>query len=104
MENNISLTIRIPEELNKCFTELSQNLGIPKVAMLRYAVWIMNENPTELSFDQMAATDNTFRFAFNVNPKTYQIIENLSLQYSQSINSIVTALIILTLERYSKYL
>lgn len=100
--NDIPLTIRIPEQLNEQLTELSKSLGVPKVGLLRFTIWSFNNHPKVLVFDPSSV--NSFRFVLSVNKATYQILENVSKQYSQSINSVVIALANLAVQSYSKYL
>lgn len=103
MNNNISLSIRLPNSLNSRLTNTSKSLGLTKVSFIRFAIWnFLDENPQPLTF--FDSSENTFRLVLAVNQNTYEIIERACQQYNQSINSIVVAVSALALERYAKYL
>lgn len=103
MNNNISLTIRLPNSLNVKLTDTSKSLGLTKVSFIRFAIWnFLDEHPQPLTFTD--STENTFRLVLAVNQNTYEILERACQQHNQSINSIVIAVSVLALERYAKYL
>ena len=100
--NEIALTIRIPDDLNEGLTKTAKDLGMTKLNLIRFAIWDFLENENcKLLF---STKENNFRVALKVNKNTYQLLEQASKQYGQSINSIVIAVTTLALTRYSKYL
>lgn len=104
MSNDISLTVRIPRTLNDDLTTLSKELGVTKVNLLRFATHLfLSEKPTPLNFTA-SSSDDRFRFVFNTNQVTYDLLQKASEDYKQSINSVITAIAYLALQHYSKYL
>ena len=102
--NEISLTVRMPQDLNDQLTALCKRLGLPKLPFLRFSVWVfLNDDPKDLIFDEIQS-DSKFRFTFNVNKNIYDILETTSKRYEQSINSVVIKVANMALERYSTYL
>lgn len=105
MGNDVSLTVRLPKDLNSELTNLSKKLGITKVNLLRFAVhYFLQDKPTTLTFDTSIVEDEKFRFAFNVNRTAYELLNSASEEYGQSINSVVTSIAFLALKHYSRYL
>lgn len=103
MSNDISLTIRLPKTLNDDLTQLSKQLGITKVNLLRFAIHLfLMEKPTPLIFD--GSSSEKFRFNFHVNAVTNSLLVEASEHYGQPINSVVTAIAYLAVGHYSKYL
>lgn len=104
MSNDISLTVRIPKDLNTELTKLAKELGVTKVNLLRFAIHLfLSEKPTELTFSDISSEDR-FRFVFNTNQVTYNLLVKASEKYGQPINSILNSISVLALEHYSKYL
>lgn len=105
MANDISLTVRLPKELNTALTKLSKDLGITKVNLLRFAIHLfLSERPTSLTFTDTTATKDKARLVFLTNHVTYNLLADASAKYGQSINSVITSIAMMALEHYSKYL
>lgn len=105
MANDISLTVRLPKELNTALTKLSKDLGITKVNLLRFAIHLfLSERPTSLAFTDTTATKDKARLVFFTNQVTYNLLADASIKYGQSINSVITSIAMMALEHYSKYL
>lgn len=102
--NDISLTIRIPENLHKQLSELAKSLGVTKVTLLRFAIHLfLSDKPTKLTFNTVSA-DKKHRFVFNINQMTYDLLSSARKEYQQSINNVVTEITVLALKHYSRYL
>lgn len=102
--NNISLTIRLPHELNSQLANTAKKLGMTKSNLLRSAIHdFLTADESVLDFSSSYA-DEKDRIVLNVNQLTHSILENACAQYNQSMNSIVIAVSILVLERSAKWL
>lgn len=104
MINNISLTIRIPHQMNTKLLSLSKEIGITKTNLIRSSIHdFLTDNSTILNFD-LLNNDKKDRIVLNVNQLTYDILTETCEKYNQSMNSVVIAVIYLALERSSKWL
>lgn len=104
MSNNISLTVRMPCELNEKLTSSSKALGMTKTNLIRMAIHELPKgNDIELDFSQNI-TDKKYRLVLNVNQLTYDILENACKKYNQSMNAIVIAISYYALELSAKWL
>ncbi len=104
MSNNISLTVRLPHELNKQLKEASKQLGITKTNLIRSAIHdFLTKSETVLDFSP-TYSDKNDRLVLNVNQVTRDILENTCQKYNQSANAVVIALSTLILERSAKWL
>ena len=104
LANNISITVRLPRELNVQLATVARDIGMTKTNLIRSAIhdFLSNED-FELEFS------NTYegkpdRLVLNVNKLTHDILENACKKYSQSMNAVITAVSILALERSAKWL
>ena len=104
MPNNISLTVRLPHDLNMQLKSVSKDIGITKTNLIRSAIHdflILDDVVLDFSSDRVEKKD---RLVLNINQITYKILENACKKYGQSMNAVITATSILALERSSKWL
>lgn len=104
MANSISLTIRLPHELNMQLTAISKEVGITKTNLLRSAIndfLTKDEFALDFSTNYSGKSD---RLVLNVNHLTHSILDNVCKKHGQSMNAVVTAVSILALERSAKWL
>lgn len=101
--NDISLTIRLPHEINLELANLSKNLGITKTNLIRNFIHELSENNASLVFANTFEKYKKDRIVLNVNKLTHDILLDYSKKYDQSINSVVIAVCILSLNN-SKWL
>ena len=100
---NISLTIRLPHELNTQLTVISKKLGVTKTNFIRSAIHdFLTIKESDLNFSY--SSKKTDRLVLNVNQLTHNILQEACQTYNQSINAIVIAVSILALERATKWL
>ncbi len=103
MANDISLTIRLPHELNTQLQTVAKELGMTKTNLLRSAIHdLLTTDDITLDFSSTPGIKD--RFVLNVNQITHDILESVCEKYSQSMNAVVTAVGVLALERSSKWL
>jgi len=103
MANNISLTVRLPHELNKQLQSVAKEVGMTKTNLLRSTIHdCLTTEDVMLDFSPTSASRD--RLVLNVNQITYNILENACKQHSQSMNAVVTAVAVLALERSTKWL
>lgn len=103
MANDISLTIRLPHELNMQLKTAAKAAGFTKTNLIRMAIHdFLTGSDTELDFSPNP--DKKDRLVLNVNPYLHSILEDTCEKYGQSMNAVVTAVSILALERASKWL
>ncbi len=104
MANNISLTVRLPHELNEQLKEASKQLGITKTNSIRSAIHeFLNKDGATLDFSPIYS-DKSDRLVLNLNQITRDILENTCQQYNQSANAVIIALSVLILKRSAKWL
>lgn len=104
MANNISLTVRLPHELNVQLAAIAKEVGMTKTNLIRSAIHgFLTEDENNIDFSQNNVSQRD-RLVLNVNQITYSILENASKKHNESINSVITAVSILALERSSKWL
>lgn len=104
MANNISLTVRLPHELNTKLAEVSKDIGITKTNLIRSAIHdFLTSDKTALDFSTNHV-DTRDRLVLNINQITFDILEEACNKHGQSMNAIITATSILALERSSKWL
>lgn len=98
MANDISLTIRLPHELNTQLQEVAKALGVTRTNLLRAAIHdFLATDSTSLDFSVVTGPKD--RLVLNVNQLTYNLLERACEKYSQSMNAVVTAVGALVLER-----
>jgi antitoxin component of RelBE/YafQ-DinJ toxin-antitoxin module len=104
MPNTISLTIRLPHELNTELTAIAKSLGMTKTNLIRSAIHdILTSDEPALDFSGEFSGKRE-RMVLNINQLTYDILEKSCKKYNQSMNSVVVAVSIIALERSSKWL
>lgn len=104
MSNDISLTIRLPHELNTELTLVSKDVGMTKTNLIRITIHELlakDEVKLDFSTDYAVAKD---RLVLNVNQLTYDILNSACKKYDQSMNSVVIAVSAAALERSAKWL
>ena len=103
MANDISLTIRLPHELNTQLQAVAKEIGMTKTNLLRSAIhdFLITDDVNLIFVSSPGVKD---RLVLNVNQITHGILEAACNKYSQSMNAVVTAVGILALERSSKWL
>lgn len=100
--NDISLTIRLPHELNTKLKEISKQLGITKTSLIRSAIHdFLTVSNTKLDFSY--SSEKSDRLVLNVNKLTYNILQEACQTYNQSMNAIVIAVSLLVLERSTNF-
>lgn len=106
MQNEISLTIRIPEKLNNKLKLQSHKLGFTKTGMIKLAIYrFLKEIPTDLStVDVEPYKGKTFRLVLNLNEFLNELLVEFSNTYGLSVNSVVTRVCILTSLYYEELL
>lgn len=103
MANDISLTIRLPHELNMQLQLAAKEVGVTKTNLLRSAIHdFLTEDKVTLNFSSAPGIKD--RLVLNVNQITYNILEAACERHSQSMNAVVTAVGVLALERAAKWL
>lgn len=104
MPNDISLTVRLPHDLNTQLTKVSKDIGITKTNLIRSAIHdFLAIDEIVLDFSNVQ-TDQRDRLVLNINQMTYNLLENACQKYKQSMNSVVIAVSFLALERSAKWL
>lgn len=104
MANDISLTIRLPHELNAELKKTAKDVGVTKTNFIRCAIHdFLTVDTITLKFPQNPSPQKD-RLVLNVNQLTYSILKNACEKYNQSMNAIVIAVSILALERSTKWL
>lgn len=104
MSNNISITVRLPHELNEKLTSASKALGMTKTNLIRMAIHELPKgNGVSLDFSQ-SISDKKYRLVLNVNQLTHDILENACKKYNQPMNTIVIAISYFALELSAKWL
>lgn len=104
MANDISLTVRLPSELNQQLITVSKNIGVTKTILIRFAIHeYLTDEKIIPDFSQTRVAQRE-KFVFNMNQLTYTILEKCCQKYGQSMNAIITAASILALEHFSKWL
>ena len=105
MTNNISLTIRLPHELNVQLKTVSKELGMTRTNLIRSAIHDFLTTKDIITFNfETKYTDKKDRLVLNVNQLTYDILEKACKENDQSMNAVVTAVSVLALERSVKWL
>lgn len=104
MPNDISLTVRLPSELNERLQITAKSLGMTKTNLIRLAIHDFSASyPVQLDFS-MNRVESRYRLVLNVNDFTFGILERLSKDSGESVNAVVTALCIYAAERFARLL
>ena len=102
--NDISLTIRLPHEINLQLSATSKEVGMTKTNVIRMAIHdFLTDDKIKLDFSSDVFSKRD-RIVLNVNQLTQSILADACRKYNQSMNAIVTAVAVLALERSSKWL
>jgi ribbon-helix-helix protein, copG family len=103
MPNEISLTVRLPSELNLQLQSVAKELGMTKTALIRSAIHdFLIKDDVVLDFSSVAGKKD--RLVLNINQITYNILENTCKKNDQSMNAVIIAVCYLALERSAKWL
>ena len=101
--NDISLTVRLPSELNTELQTAAKKLGLTKTNLIRYAIHeMLTIDGIEPNFS--VSPEPRYRFVLNVNQLTYSILEDACKKYSQSMNAVIIATCLLALKRSEEWL
>ncbi len=103
MNNNISVTVRLPHELNLQLTSISKEMGVSKTSFIRTAVRDFLTSDPALDFS-VNSSDNRDRLVLNLNPITYEILKYACDKYNQSANAVIVAVTAFALECSAKWL
>lgn len=104
MPNDISLTVRLPHDLNMQLATISKRIGLTKTNFIRSAIHdFLTSDEAILDFSSNQ-TNQRDRLVLNINQITYNLLENACQKYKQSMNSIIIAVSILALERSARWL
>lgn len=103
LNNNISVTVRLPHELNLQLTSISKEMGVSKTSFIRTAVRDFLTTDPALDFS-VNSSDNRDRLVLNLNPITYEILKYACNKYNQSANAVIVAVTAFALECSAKWL
>jgi hypothetical protein len=104
MTNNISITVRLPQGISNELKILAKDLGMTRTNLLRMSIHdFLAKNETTLTFADID-TAKRDRLVLNVNQFTFDILDAACKKHQQSMNSIINAVSLLALERYTKWL
>lgn len=104
MANEISLTVRLPHELNAQLTVISKDVGMTKTNLIRSAIHdFLTLDEVALDFSPKYP-DKRDRLVLNINQITYSILEKACQKHGQSMNAMITVVSDLALERSAKWL
>lgn len=104
MANNISLTVRLPHRISNELKTVAKDIGMTRTNLLRMSIHdFLAKNETMLTFNDVD-TGKRDRLVLNVNQFTFDILDAACKKYQQSMNSVITAVSLLALERYTKWL
>lgn len=103
MSNNISLTIRLPHELNVQLQEAAKQLGMTRTNLIRICIhfFLSDKNYTPIYTTPSGHRD---RLVLNVNQLTFDILQNICNESKQSMNTVVTSIAFQALEYANKLL
>lgn len=104
MPNDISLTVRLPSELNEQLQKTAKALGMTKTNLIRLGIHDYFGSPHAALDFSMNRVESRYRLVLNVNDFTFKIIDGLCKKHDQSVNAVVTALCIYSVERFSRLL
>ena len=103
MANDISLTIRLPHEINENLKIEAKRLGFTRTSLIRIAIHeLFAKGKITLDFSQKYSADKD-RLVLNINQLTNDILHNTCEQYGQAMNSVVTAICAAALKYCSKW-
>lgn len=101
MSNDISLTIRLPLDLDAKLSDVSDFLGITKSNLIRESIHRCldkEHNYIEYDFDN----SEKHRIALNLNQNTYKILEMFVKDNTVSMNSAIIFSVSQSVEHYTK--
>jgi predicted DNA-binding protein len=102
--NDISLTIRLPHQLNNELITTAKKMGLTRTNLIRTAIHEFLTADDFVFNIPFEYEDRKARMVLNVNPLTYGILESACHKYDQSMNSIVIAISIRAVEQYTIWL
>lgn len=102
--NNISVTVRLPHDLNEELKTTSTKVGMTKTNLIRLAIHeCLAKGTEELQFPSEACSQKD-RLVLNINQTTLDLLNEASAKYGQSVNAVVTAVCLWGIEYYSRWL
>lgn len=103
-KEKISLTLRLPIELNEQITEVSKLLGFTKTNLIRLSIYEYLDKDTLPDLNTIISeySDFKYRMVFNINQSTYQILEKQAKNYNLPINKLLVYSSKKALTYYSK--
>ena len=104
MPNEISLTVRLPAELNEQLAAAAKSLGMTKTNLIRFGIHEYQSDPDAHLDFSMSRVASRYRLVLNVNALTFSILDTLCKQSGESMNAVVTALCIYAVERCARLL
>lgn len=103
MNNDLSLTVRLPRDLSRQMKSVCQKLGMTRTNLIRSAIHdFLTVDGIQLDFPDY--TGEKDRLVLNLNQLTYDILNTACQRYNQSMNAVIVAISVLALERASKWL
>lgn len=101
MPNDISLTARIPLDLDNRLSDVSEFLGITKSNLIRESIHRCLGDGS--LFEKYVSTSSEkHRIVLNVNHNTYRILEQYIEKNNVSVNNAIIFAIYKSVEHYSK--
>lgn len=100
----VSLTLRLPVELNEQITKVSKALGFTKTNLIRLSIYeyLDQDELPDLNATISEYNDFKYRMVLNINQATYQILEKQSKSYNLPINKLLVYSSKRALTYYSK--
>ena len=104
--NDVSLTVRLPDDLDKQLKATSKALGFTKTNMIRLSIHEYLDPSTLDDLKEVVSKygGDRHRLVLNINQLTYDILEKLSIEHDVSINHLLIYSSAKSLEHYSKLL
>ena len=101
--NDITLTIRLPKQLDDKLKDSAKKVGMPKSTLIRICIHdFLVDSFIPLDFTPIEGDKR--RMTLDVNELTKSILDDACSKYGQSMNAVVTAVSLLALERAAKWL
>lgn len=102
--NDISVTVRLPHELSVQLKTIGKDVGLTKTNLIRSGIHDFLTNDEIILDFSLNDAEQKDRLVLNINQLTYDILENACKKYNQSMNAVITAVSLLSLERSAKWL
>lgn len=102
--NNISVTVRLPHDLNEELKTTSAKVGMTKTNLIRLAIHeCLAKGTDKLQFSEKSCPQKD-RLVLNINQTTLDLLNEASVKHGQSVNAVVTSVCIWGIEYYSRWL